>query len=234
MAKLDTDNEVLEKVQGFWSKYSKMITYVGGAVILIAAGWIFYQNSLETKNTNASEAVFLAEGLFDKMASTGFNKDSVNLVLNGGVSDGAAVTGVLKVMNNFSGTPTANRAKYIAGACYLQIKEFDKAIKFLKDFDGGNAAQVKSKALMMLGHAYAEKKQVSEAMNAYESAATVNEKDESITPDALMVCANYAEFNNKNTEAISFLKKLKENFPNYVAVSSGDVAKHLARLGELE
>jgi len=71
-------------------------------------------------------------------------------------------------------------------------------------------------------------------MEYYEKAATVNEKDESITPDALMLCANYAEVNNMNKEAVDFLKKVKQNFPAYISVSNGDVDKHLARLGEFE
>ena len=120
----------------------------------------------------------------------------------------------------------------MTGACYLQIKEFDKAIKYLKDFEGKGASQVQSKAYMMLGHAYAEKNNNAEAMSYYKKAAEVNEKDESITPDALMVCGSYAEANGKNEEAIEFYKKIKDNYPNYINSSNGEVDKRLARLGE--
>ena len=104
--------------------------------------------------------------------------------------------------------------------------------EYLKDFDSKGASQVQSKAYMMLGHAYAEKNNNSEAMSYYKKAAEVNEKDESITPDALMVCGSYAEAIGKNEEAIEFYKKIKENYPNYINSSNGEVDNRLARLGE--
>jgi len=192
-------NELLDKAKGFWSSYNKIITYGGSAIIILLLSWIGYQKLIkEPKELKAGESVFLAERLFDKMATSGFNKDSVNIVLNGGNLQGDNITGLLKIISNYDGTLTANRARYMTGACYLQIKEFDKAIKYLKDFNGNGASQIQSKAYMMLGHAYAEKNNNSEAMSYYKKAAEVNEKDESITPDALMVCGSYAEANGKN------------------------------------
>jgi len=226
-------NELLDKAKGFWSSYNKIITYGGSAIIILLLSWIGYQKLIkEPKELKAGESVFLAERLFDKMATSGFNKDSVNIVLNGGNLQGDNITGLLKIISNYDGTLTANRARYMTGACYLQIKEFDKAIKYLKDFDGNGASQIQSKAYMMLGHAYAEKNNNAEAMSYYKKAAEVNEKDESITPDALMVCGSYAEANGKNEEAIEFYKKIKDNYPNYINSSNGEVDKRLARLGE--
>ena len=228
-------NEMLEKVQGVWSKYNKIITYVGTAVILLAGGWIGYIKMIkEPKELKAAESIFLAEDLFDKMATDGFNKDSVNIVLNGGNFNGSNVTGLLKIMNNYSGTMNANRAKYMTGACYLHIGDFDKSIRYLKEFDGNGADQVQSKAYTMLGHAYAEKKQKEEALNYYKEAAEVNEKDESFTPDALFLAGNYAEAIGKNEDATKLFKKLKEKYPTSVSVSNGEVDKHLARLGDVE
>jgi len=228
-------NEILDKAKGIWSNYSKMITYTGAAIIILASGWIGYQKLIkEPKELKAAESIFLAEDLFDKMATTGFNKDSVNIVLNGGNFNGSNVTGLLKIINTSAGTLNANRAKYMVGACYLQIGEYDKSIKYLEDFDGSEVDQIQSKAYIMLGHDYAEKKQTEKAMSYYKKAASVNEKDESFTPDALMLCGNYAEAIGKNTEAIDFFKKIKDKYPTFVSVTNGDVDKHLARLGEFE
>jgi len=234
MAEINTENiEAIVKVKSIWERSGKMITYVGSAVILVLVGWIGYQKLIkEPKELKAGETIFLAEGIFGKMTSTGFSKDSVNIVLNGGTLDGSNITGMLKVISNYDGTKTANRARYITGACYLQIGEFDKAIKYLKEFDGNGADQLQSKAFVMLGHAYAEKNQTEEALNNYKKAAEVNVKDESITPDALMLYAGYAESYGKKSEAVDSYKKIKDNFPNYISSSNGDVDKRLARLGE--
>lgn len=226
--------DVLDKAKGFWSRYSKKITYSGAVLIAVLGGWIAYQKFVkEPKEEKANETIFLAETLFSKLAGSSFGKDSVNIVLNGGELDGVKITGLLKIINNYDGTAAANRARYMAGATYLQVKEFDKAIKYLKDFKGNGADQIQSKAYVLLGHAYAEKNQSSEALSYYKKAGEVNEKDPSVSPDALMLAAGYAEHTGKNEEAVSLYKKIKEKYPTYSAVNSGELDKILARLGVL-
>ena len=154
------------------------------------------------------------------------------MVLNGWVSGNTQIPGMLKIMNNYSGTDVANRAAYIAGASYLHIKDFDKAIQYLKKFDANGASQVKSKADMMLGHAYAEQKKTDDALSYYKKAATdVSDKDDALAGDAWFIAASYADAIGNTKEAIDLYQKLKDNYPNYSAVQGGDVDKHLARLG---
>lgn len=225
--------DVITQAKGFWDKFSKPIIYVGSAFILIIGGWYAYQNFIVApKELKANELIFPAETLFDKMATSGFNKDSVNTVLNGGTLEGAKVTGILSVISKYGGTKSGNRAKYIAGASYLQINEFDKAIKYLKEFNGNGADQIQSKAYILLGHAYAEKKNTDEALSYYKKAANVNPKDESITPYALMMAASYADAMGKNKEAIELYKEIMDKFPSSTEAKNGDIEKHLARLGE--
>jgi tetratricopeptide (TPR) repeat protein len=227
-------NETLVKAKGFWDQYSKPIIYAGSAVILLIGGYLGYQNFIKLpKEKTASEMIFPAESVFDKMSSTRFTKDSVDIALNGRVVDGTTVTGLLKIISKYDGTKAANLAKYMAGASYLQIKDFDKAIKYLKDFDGNGASQVQSKAYLMIGHAYAEQKKTDDAFEYYKKAATVNEKDESITADALMVAASYAQAMGKSKDAVELYKKLKDKYPTNSSVSNGEVDKQLASLGEL-
>lgn len=230
---VEVDPNVTEKhPQSFMDKYSKPLTYVIGAVVLIVAAWYGYKKFVvEPKQVEANEAFFGAENLFAKMATAGFNKDSINIVMNGGELEGQKITGALKVINNYGSTPAGDRAKYVAGACYLHLKDFDKAIKYLEDFDGNGASQVQSKAYIMLGHAYAEKKKTADALSAYKKAASVNEKDEYFAPDALLMAAAYASTTGNNKEAIDLYEKVKEKYPSNIAVQNGDVDKNLARLG---
>ena len=219
----------------FWEQYSRPIIYVGSAIILLIAGWYGYNSFIvEPKEKEASDMVFAAENLFDKMAQAGFNKDSVNLVINGGDLEGTKITGLLKVINNHGGTNAGNRAKYMTGASYLHIKEFDKAIKYLKDFDANGASQIQSKAYIMLGHAYAEQKKTAEALEYYKKAAGVNEKDEFFTADALLIAARYSEATGNSKEAIELFQKLKEKYPANPSVQSGEIDKYLAKLGKLD
>ncbi|MBC7934411.1 MAG: tetratricopeptide repeat protein [Rhizobacter sp.] len=228
-------NDTVQTAKGFWDRFSKPIIYVGSAIIVLIGAWYGYKQFIvEPKEREANELVFPAENLFDKMASTGFNKDSVNIVINGGVVEGQKITGVLKVINNFGGTAAGDRAKYMAGAGYLHIKEFDKAVKYLKEFDGNGATQIQSKAYLLLGHAYAEQKKTSDALAAYKKAAGVNEKDEFFAGDALLIAAAYAKETGNSKEAVSLYEQVKEKYPSNIAVQNGDVDKNLASLGVIK
>lgn len=238
MAKKETisstieSNEALKAAKSFWDKYKKLIVIFSILFIATFIGYFGYKNWYqEPREQKAKEAIFMAESVFDEMANTKFSKDSIDIVING--SKDKKVTGLLKVIKQYDGTLTAERAKFMTGACYFHINEFDKAIKFLKDFDANGAQQIQSSAYTLLGHAYAEKKNNEEALKYYKKAVEVNEKDEIMNPESIMTAARFAEHINKNEDAISLYKKLKENFPTYISVSNGEVEKHLAALGIL-
>ncbi|MFZ4058184.1 MAG: tetratricopeptide repeat protein [Ferruginibacter sp.] len=218
-------NEVFEKAKGFWAKFSKPIIYVSAAVILLGGGWLAYKNFvLLPKEEKSAEAIFPVEQIFDKMTQTGFTADSINLVLNGG----NGITGVLKIADKFSGTAAANRCHFIAGACYLRNKEYDKAVKQLKEFST-DATQVQTSAYIMLGDAYAELKKNDDALNYYSKAASHNTKDEYQTSEALYKAGGFAEYIGKTKDAIEFYQKLKDNYPK--SSHANDMDKYLARLG---
>lgn len=228
---LDQTTTTPRREDGFWEKYSKAIIVAGLAVIALIAGWYAYQEFFKKPNERkGNEMIFAAEALFDKMASvTGFNKDSSIYVLNGNTE--AGITGVLKVIKEYGNTEAGNRAKYIAGATYLHLKEFPKAVEHLEDFDADGAHQVESKAYLMLGHAYSEQSKTGEALDHYKKAANVNKKDDITTADALLIAASYADAINKKEDAIDLYTRLKNEHPASAVVKSGDVDKYLARLG---
>jgi tetratricopeptide (TPR) repeat protein len=230
-------NETLEKAKGFWAKFSKPIIYVGSAIILLIGGWYAYTNFVKKPNElKASDAIFSAEKLFGKMAAvSSFAKDSVNTVLNGGVDDGNKITGLLSVIKNYGGTPAGNRAQFMAGACYLHLKEFDKAIKYLKEFDGNGAGQIQSAAYRMLGDAYAEQKKNDDALSNYKKAIDAAAvKDESTRFLSLSRAAMFCDAIGKTKEAIAYLQQIKEEInPDFFRNNriEFDADKYLAKLG---
>ena len=222
-------NEIVDRAKGFWDKFSKPIIIVGAALILIIGGWLVYKNLIVApKEVKSADLIYPSEQLFDKMVQTGFNKDSINLVLNGG---SGIPTGVLKIASNYDGTAAGNRANFIAGACYLHSKDFNKAIKYLKEFST-SATQVQTAAYSMIGDAYSELKKNEDALEYYKKAAQVNTKDEFMTAESLFKAAMYAESINKPKEAIEMYKKIRDDFPKNS--HSGDIEKYLARLGVFE
>jgi tetratricopeptide (TPR) repeat protein len=227
------ETDVVARAKGFWAKNSKFIIIFGSVLILLIGGYLGYKYLYKLPNERkASEQVFAAEKLFGKMAqSSSYSKDTLNIVLNGGVLDGNNVTGLLKIISNFGGTPAGNRARYMVGACYLQLKEYDKAIKQLKEFDGNGAKQVQSKAYILLGHAYSELKKTDEALSYYKKAASADEKDAGMATEALFMAARYAEATGKSKDAIELFQKIKDDYPASIHVMGGDVDRYLAKLG---
>ncbi len=222
--------------RAFWTKNSKLIIGIGAAVVILLAAWAIYKKFVvEPKETASAEAIFPVENLFAKTATAGtYTKDTVNILLNGGSLGNENYTGLLKVYNNYGGTSAHNRAAYMIGASYLHLGDFDKAIKYLKEFDAHGASQVQVAAYEMLGHAYAEKKDQNQALEYYKKASTVNEKDEYFTAQALFTAASYAEAVGKKSDAIDLYKSLRDKYPASGNVANGDVDKALAKLGVVE
>jgi tetratricopeptide (TPR) repeat protein len=209
--------QAIKQAKDFWGKFSKPITYVGGAIILLAGGWLAYKNFVLTpKEKKASEAI--------SMAQTYFAQDSLDLALNG---DGANA-GFLKVMKNYSGTDAANLAHYYAGAIYLRKDDFKNAIKHLKDFKT-SAAQIQSAAWRMMGDALMGDGKKEEGASYYEKAGKLNEKDEASTTENLLRAALAYESIGKNDKAVSLYKSIRESYPQFAAQNQVD--KSLARLG---
>jgi tetratricopeptide (TPR) repeat protein len=228
----ETGVDTVEVVKNFWDKYSKPFLTGLLAGIVVFGAYFGYQKLIkEPKIVTGNEAIFPIEAFFDKMAGSGFNKDSIKIALDGGIVDSVKVMGLLNIASKHSGTPAANRANLMIGACYLNNNEFEKAIKFIDDFSANGAYQLEIKKHMMLGHANAELKKTDAALSEYTKAASINTKDEPFTTDALMTAAAYAESIGKTKEAIEMYQNLKDNYPASQAVAGGDVDKYLAKLG---
>lgn len=217
---LETE-EVLVRAKGFWEKNSKNILIASSAIILLVGGYLaykyFFQLPAETK---AQEAIFLAE--------ENFRKDSLSLALNGN----ASTPGFLKIIQKHGGTKTANIAHLYAGECYLQLGEFDNAIKHLKDFNAHGARQVEAKKEGLLGDAYSELKKNDEAISHYRKAGTLFPDDQAISSEYLFRAAMLLEMGGKNKEAIELYQQVKEKYPR---TEKGFVVdKYLARLGSVK
>jgi tetratricopeptide (TPR) repeat protein len=214
---LETE-EVLVRAKGFWEKNSKNILIASSAVILLVGGYLaykyFFQLPAETK---AQDAIFMAE--------ENFRKDSISLALNGD----ATAPGFLKIIQKHGGTKTANIAHLYAGECYLQLGEFDNAIKHFKDFNANGARQVEAKKEGMMGDAYSELKKNEDAISHYRKAGTLFPEDQAISSEYLFRAALLLEMGGKNKEAIELYQEVKDKYPR---TEKGFVVdKYLARLG---
>ena len=224
------DELVVARAKGFWQQYSKPLTYSILLLALVIGGALYYQNFVKLpKEEKANDAVFYVQKSFSNI---GVVPDSLKTLmasntLNG---DGSANIGALKIISKYDGTAAANLCNYYAGACYLQMKQFDKAIKYLQNFNT-SATQIKSRALGMMGDAYAEQKKNDNALDYYTKAAEVNEKDDFTSSEFLFRAALFAETVGRKKDAVDLYRKLREKYP--LTQKGNDADKYLARLGDL-
>ena len=185
----------------FIKKNQQLIVYLLAGGLIAVAGFFGYselfQKPLEAK---AADAMYVAE--------KNFANDSSELVLKG---DGTS-KGVLFIIKEFGGTKAANLAKYYAGMSYYRLKDYNKAIEYLKDFSS-DAKQVQAVAYGSIGDAYSELKKNDEAINYYKKAGTHFPEDEAISSEYLFRAASFLELNGKNDAAIEIYKQIKQNYP---------------------
>jgi predicted negative regulator of RcsB-dependent stress response len=214
----DSSDAVIAKAKGFWEKYSKPLMIVSVLLIVVIGGWYGYQQFIvKPKEEKAVEASFRAEEYF--------RMDSLKLALNG---DGQNL-GFEKIADKFSGTKTGEMASLYAGTCHLRLNNFEKAVKYLKDFSSSSEL-VQARAYKLLGDAYAELGKNEDALSSYKKAAREFAKDEANSPDYLFTAAYFADRVMKNKEeAIKLYKELKEKFPR--SQQAVDADNYLAQLG---
>jgi tetratricopeptide (TPR) repeat protein len=222
--------DVLQRARGFWLNNGKPAVYIGSAIIVVLTGWLVYKYIFKIpKEAKADDVVFVTQKYFSELSNA--PSDSTKAVIAAKVLNGDGRNdGALKIINKYSGTPAANLCEYYAGASYLHLNQFDKAIKFLKDFDAGKATQIKSRAYGMIGDASAELNKNDDALEYYKKAAAVDDKDEYTSSEYLFRAALFAQSTGKTKDAIELFKKIKDEYP--LSEKAGDVDRYLAKLGE--
>ena len=223
------DVDVVERARGFWAQYNKPISYIGSAIVIIFVGWMIYKYMFKVKKKKkADKVVFVTQKYFSEFTTA---TDSAKILLATKVLNGDGRNpGALKIINEYSGTPAANLCEYYAGTCYLQLGQFAKSIKYLKEFDANGADQIKSRALGMMGDASAELNKNDDALDYYQKAANVNEKDTYTSSEFLFRAALFAESIGKQKEAIDLFQKIKTDYP--LTEKAADVDRYLAKLGQ--
>ncbi len=208
--------EPSQQMQTFWKKYSKPAAIVLAVLIIGFGGWFAYNAwVIQPKEEKAQDAIFKAQQYFAQ--------DSLRLALNG---DGVN-KGFLYIIKNYGGTKTANLAKYYAGICDLKLGSYNEAITYLTDFST-DSKPVQMMTYGSLGDAYSELNKKSDAINAYQKAATTFEDDKDNSAEYLFRAALLSEVLGKNKEALDLYKQLKDKFPGTVRGSQAD--KYIYRL----
>ena len=212
--RLESIETTLTKAEQFVIDNQKPI-YIVLAVLIIAVLAFFGVKKyyLEPREKDAQAAIYHAEQYFEN--------DNFATALNG---DGNYL-GFVDVINDFGGTKTANLAKYYAGVCCLNTGDFNKAVEYLKSYNGKDVL-VSSLALGCLADAYMELGNVAEAAKCYVSAA--KKSANSFTSPMYLLRAGMAyEMVGDYQNAINVYNTIKADYPN--SNEGFSIEKYIAR-----
>ncbi|HLT32508.1 MAG TPA: tetratricopeptide repeat protein [Aquaticitalea sp.] len=199
-------------------KNQNTIMIAVSAVVLLVLGYLGYNKFVaEPKAGEAMNEMFQAQQYFDQ-AVAGTAKDSLyTLALNGGNGK----FGMVDIAQEYSGTPAGNLANYYAGMAYLNLKDYQNAVKYLGEFSSDDM-MLGPIAKGGIGDAFMQLNQPEEALDYYNQAASMKTNDYT-TPMYLFKAANVAMKLGKTQNALDNYKKIKEEFPNSAEASSIDV-----------
>lgn len=217
MAKNRNENAAdKQKLSGeeFIEKYQKPLGIFALAILVVVAGVMLLRYQKSNKNFDAQAEIFKAQSYFEQ--------DSLDLALNG---DGRNL-GFLSIIDIYGGTDAGNLANFYAGAILLKQKNYQMAIDHLEDFSSGENI-VQARAYALIGDAYMELGQFSDAASNYQRAADTVD-DEFFSPGYLMKASlAYEKYDDYNA-AIRALDKILNDY--YGAAEYTDARKHKARL----
>ncbi len=214
----NTLDETASKTEAFVEKNQKYIFVIIGVVALVVLGSLGYKEYIaKPKQQNAMNDMFQAQKYFDQ-AVNGVAKDSLfNLALNGGEGK----FGMLDIISEYNGTPSANLASYYAGTAYLKLKDYKNAVEHLSNFKSDDEV-LAALAKGNIGDAFVQLNQKEDALSYYEQAAEMR-NNEYTTPMYLHKAGTIALDLGKADNALTYFKRIKDDYPTSTEAANVDV-----------
>lgn len=204
----------LSKTELFLEENWKKIAAVLGAVIIIVLGIYGWKQYMGKREAEAQKAIAAAQ--------TAFASQQFEQAING---DGK-VMGFLKIMDEYSGTKTANLAKLYAGLSYANLFKTDEAIKYLEDFSAQDDQMVSPSAIAALGNCYVQKGQNDKGAELLIKAAEKADND-AVSPTFLLQAGEIYEAAGNNDKAVELYTKIKKQY--FRSMLAQDIDKYIER-----
>jgi tetratricopeptide (TPR) repeat protein len=204
----------LTNLEQYVDQNPKAVMIGGGVIALVIIALVFvFVKWLPDENLKAQKTMYMAE--------FAFQKDSFAVALNGS----GAYKGFAEVADKYSLTKAGNLANYYAGICCLNLKQYDKAIKYLDKFSSSDAI-IGALRLNALGDAYAETGKMDDAVKYYEKAANFSDNN-SYTPYFLLKTGQAFEKQKKYADAKKQYETIRDKYPT--SEEGRDIEKYIAR-----
>ena len=205
--------EAVSKTEQFFNKNGKLLSIICAAVVVLcAAVFCWYKFVNQPKVEEAMGQMALAED--------NFRAGNFELALNG---DGNTL-GFVQILDEY-GTKAGKAVNFYAGVCELQLGNWESAIKYLQAYKGKDAI-LAARATACIGDAYVGLEDYRKALGYFEKAAAA--ADNMFAAGYLLKAGIVAEELGENEKALSFYKKIKDQYPQ--SMEAYDVDKYIGRI----
>ncbi len=215
--------ETLGKAELYFEKNKKNIGTIAGIVIAVIAIISAYKYWwIPKQDAEAQNQLFLAQQYFEK--------DSLDLALNGGpIGGGKSVIGLKEIAENYGGTKSGKLAEYMIGVALLHKGKYEEAIEHLSKFSSDDI-MLSAVATGAIGDANMELNKTEEAVKYYLKAADDKTNNFS-TPIYLKKAAMAYETLSKYTESLKLYERIQQEFPK--SNEGREIEKYISRVKSL-
>ncbi|SFU55983.1 Tetratricopeptide repeat-containing protein [Pustulibacterium marinum] len=202
-------DEGASKTEEWVENNKNTVLGVIGVIVVAAIGFFVYTKFIGTpKEEKASNDMFFAQEYFNEAMNGAEAKDSLlDLSLKGG----NGTYGFLDIIEEYNGTKAANLATYSAGMAYLELKNYDKAIEYLDNFNADDE-MLAPLAKGNIGDAFSQLGQYDDAMSYYDKAIALKDNDFT-TPLYLFKAGMLAKEQKDYDKALKYFNRIKEEYP---------------------
>ena len=202
------------KAENFVAKYQNIILILLGTVTISVLAYLGYKTYvLNPLKLEASSEISQAQYYFNLALNEKDSDSLFKLALNGGNGK----YGFLDIIENYSGSPAAELAKYSAGISFIRLKQFNEGISLLKDFKSDDKI-LTSLAAGVIGDSYLELNELDNSLKYYEKALSINQNSFT-TPNFLFKAATLASLMKKNTIAEKYYKEISNSYPDFEQIN---------------
>jgi len=207
-------NEALSRSEQFVEKNQKNILIVLGVIVVLVGGVLLFRHSyLAPREKEAQEMIFMGEQYFAI--------DSFQIALTG---NGADYIGFEGIIDDYGLTKTAKIASAYAGISYMNLGQYETAIKYLKKCDADDI-MVSPALLGAVGDCYVELKKYSKAVTYFEKAAET--ENELLAPIYLMTAATVYEKSGKFNKALGVYERIQKEYP--LSQEGAEIERYIER-----
>ena len=209
--------EAVSKTEQFFNKNGKTLAYAALAIVAVCiAVFCWYKFVHQPKVAEAQGQMAWAEENFRNAAdSTGYA-----LALYG---DGN-VLGFEQIEKEY-GKKAGVSVYLYAGICEFNLKNYESAIKYLKAYNGKDEI-LAARALACIGDCYVNMEDYSAALTWFEKAVAAG--DNLFAGEYLLDAGLVAEKLGQNEKALSYYKRVKEEYP--ACPQAYDIDKYISRI----